>query len=86
MPYENEANEMGTIGKDQDFNVAATPFSHHDTESDAKVEAVPKQRMPLLGENGENLDSVTRIRRLFSFAQIFAFSLTFMSTWEGMNT
>jgi hypothetical protein len=25
-------------------------------------------------------------QRLFGFAQIFAFSLTFMSTWEGMCT
>lgn len=36
--------------------------------------------------NGQTLESVTRVRRLFNFSQIFAFSLTFMSTWEGMNT
>ena len=35
---------------------------------------------------GESLESIVKIRRLFSFSQLFAFSLTFMSTWEGMNT
>lgn len=29
---------------------------------------------------------LTTPQRLFGFAQIFAFSLTFMSTWEGMCT
>lgn len=39
-----------------------------------------------VAHNGKTLESVTRVRRLFNFSQIFAFSLTFMSTWEGMNT
>lgn len=28
----------------------------------------------------------TRTRRVFSFSQLFAFSLTYMSLWEGMCT
>lgn len=32
------------------------------------------------------IDSQVRIRRLFSFTQIFMFSLTYMGLWEGMCT
>lgn len=28
----------------------------------------------------------TRTRKLFSFSQLFAFSLTYMALWEGMCT
>ena len=34
----------------------------------------------------EGLANVQRIRRLFDFSKLFWFSLTFMSTWVGMNT
>ena len=33
---------------------------------------------------GERLNSMLRVRKLFSGAQIFAFSLTYMSIWESM--
>ena len=33
----------------------------------------------------EGLDQILRVRKLFSGAQIFAFSLTYMSVWESMN-
>lgn len=36
-------------------------------------------------DNG-SLYSQTRTRRLFSFSQLFAFSLTYMALWEGMCT
>lgn len=32
------------------------------------------------------LYSQTRTRKLFSFSQLFAFSLTYMALWEGMCT
>ena len=35
---------------------------------------------------GEGLHSILRVRKLFSSAQIFAFSLTYMSIWESMNS
>jgi choline transport protein len=37
-------------------------------------------------DNGGSLYSQTRTRRLFSFSQLFAFSLTYMALWEGMCT
>ena len=86
MAPHNEAYELRVTGKEDNMNDVANRFPHHNTASDDKAEYGSKQRMPLIGANGENLVSVTRIRRLFSFPQIFAFSLTFMSTWEGMNT
>lgn len=33
-----------------------------------------------------SIDSQVRIRQLFSFSQIFMFSLTYMGLWEGMCT
>ena len=33
----------------------------------------------------EGVHSQTRTRRLFSMSQLFAFSLTYMGTWEGWN-
>lgn len=37
-------------------------------------------------ENDTGAYSQTRTRKLFSFSQLFAFSLTYMSLWEGMCT
>jgi choline transport protein len=34
----------------------------------------------------DSLYHQTRTRRLFSFSQLFAFSLTYMALWEGMCT
>lgn len=31
-----------------------------------------------------NIYNVTRTRKVFSFSQLFAFSLTYMALWEGM--
>lgn len=86
MAPDNGAYELRVTGKEDNMNDVAHRISHYNTTSDDKVEYGSKQRMPLIGANGENLVSVTRIRRLFSFPQIFAFSLTFMGTWECMNT
>jgi hypothetical protein len=36
--------------------------------------------------NDVSLNAQTRTRKLFSFAQLFAFSLTYMGVWEGMTT
>ncbi|KAF5586352.1 GABA permease [Fusarium pseudocircinatum] len=33
---------------------------------------------------GSNIYNVTRTRKVFSFSQLFAFSLTYMALWEGM--
>lgn len=30
------------------------------------------------------LERTTRVRRVFSFAQLFAFSLAYMGAWEGI--
>ena len=38
------------------------------------------------GEEGSNVYDQTRTRRVFSFSQLFAFSLTYMALWEGMCT
>lgn len=34
----------------------------------------------------DGLETILRVRKLFSGAQIFAFSLTYMSVWESMNS
>jgi hypothetical protein len=38
------------------------------------------------GSTGEEaiLERTTRVRRVFSFAQFFAFSLAYMGSWEGV--
>jgi hypothetical protein len=43
---------------------------------------VDREISPRAGE----LSSFLRVRKLFSSAQIFAFSLTYMSVWESMNS
>lgn len=52
----------------------------------SKSEFVNVDDKPSSTEQGVGLDSQTRTRRLFSFAQLFAFSLTYMAVWEGMCT
>ncbi|CAM1503633.1 Fc.00g012240.m01.CDS01 [Cosmosporella sp. VM-42] len=37
-------------------------------------------------EDGSEVYNQTRTRRVFSFSQLFAFSLTYMALWEGMCT
>ncbi|KAH0432229.1 amino acid permease [Colletotrichum camelliae] len=37
-------------------------------------------------KHGSDVYNQTRIRRVFSFSQLFAFSLTYMALWEGMCT
>lgn len=37
-------------------------------------------------EDGSEVEKQTRTRRIFSFPQLFAFSLTYMALWEGMCT
>lgn len=37
-------------------------------------------------DGGSSVYNQTRTRRVFSFSQLFAFSLTYMSLWEGMCT
>lgn len=73
MADHNGGIEMRKMSKEIQSSVDDVPRKHHGmTPSD--------------GPRGESLDSIVKIRRLFSFSQLFAFSLTFMSTWEGMNT
>ncbi|KAG7004278.1 hypothetical protein G7Y79_00026g058620 [Physcia stellaris] len=36
------------------------------------------------GSEGMTVENTARIKRIFNFAQIFSFSLTFMSTWESV--
>ncbi|KPI43354.1 putative amino-acid permease [Cyphellophora attinorum] len=62
---------------------AESPKLEKHTQSSTEYHA---HSAALVGSDGENLASITRIRRLFNFSQLFAFSLTFMSTWESMNT
>ena len=37
-------------------------------------------------DGGSEVYNQTRTRRVFSFSQLFAFSLTYMALWEGMCT
>lgn len=37
-------------------------------------------------KHGSEVYNQTRTRRVFSFSQLFAFSLTYMALWEGMCT
>lgn len=37
-------------------------------------------------KHGSDVYNQTRTRRVFSFSQLFAFSLTYMALWEGMCT
>ena len=37
-------------------------------------------------KHGEGLGRMLNVRKLFSSQQIFAFSLTYMATWETMNS
>jgi hypothetical protein len=67
----------------QNGNSAELKDFKRDVQSSVEYQDPPSAPV---GSDGENLESITRIRRLFSFSQLFAFSLTFMSTWEGMNT
>lgn len=76
MENHNGAIEMRKMGKD----VQTSVDDYSPKKQGADVPAAP------VGAHGESLESITKIRRLFSFSQLFAFSLTFMSTWEGMNT
>ena len=82
-PYNDEAYEMHATGKG--VSIITNRFPYQDIESDKKVETDPRQRALPIKIHGKNLNSVTRICRLFSFAQLFTFSLTFMGTWKDMN-
>lgn len=59
-------------------------MAHPDTiELDTKdVSNVAVDNGDLSDQN--SLEKQTRTRRLFSGAQLFAFSLTYMAVWEGM--
>jgi choline transport protein len=48
--------------------------------ADVRVDNIDRPSVPA------TIDSQVRIRRLFSFTQIFMFSLTYMGLWEGMCT
>lgn len=49
-------------------------------ESHVNIQDIPHQ------DDTDIAKHTSRIRRIFNFTQIFAFSLTFMSTWLGMCT
>ena len=73
MPRHDGDFEMRTLSKEALKESLKSAEKQHTTR-------------PAGEENGRNLEEIVKIRRLFSFPQLFAFSLTFMSTWEGMNT
>lgn len=63
-------------------------MSHADSielEPSGKQQAIPVS-VDASGKPAEEsgIYSVTRTRKVFSFSQLFAFSLTYMSLWEGM--
>ncbi|OAG37287.1 hypothetical protein AYO21_08472 [Fonsecaea monophora] len=81
MSDHSEAYELHKV--DKDVQLTVNRFANHKTSDHAESGYGAASNV---GGNGQTIESVTRVRRLFSFSQIFAFSLTFMSTWEGMNT
>jgi hypothetical protein len=59
----------------------STVATHRKAGSDHDEPLKSAHQQPhIIGRDGQNLESVTRIRRLFSLAQLFAFSLTFVGT------
>ena len=64
----------------------AYPGTHFSKADDAEVNI--DDFLPVTAYPGRRTDGTrneaTRVRRLFSFAQIFFFALTFMSSWETM--
>lgn len=48
-------------------------------KDDTKIDAVRSK-------DESDVYNQTRTRRVFSFSQLFAFSLTYMALWEGMCT
>ena len=75
-----ESHELLTTSKEANVAVGRS----FDGRSPEKSPAPSPEIM--LDRDAENVDRVTRIRRIFNFSQLFWFSLTFMSTWIGMNT
>jgi hypothetical protein len=73
------AYELSTQTKDSKVSVDGQDSPHAQTNGTSRHAAATQHQH-------ESLASTTRIRRLFSEAQLFAFALTFMSTWVGMNT
>jgi hypothetical protein len=53
---------------------------------DLKTDVLEHADKPTSAEQAVAVENQTRTRRLFSFAQLFAFSLTYMAVWEGMCT
>lgn len=70
--------EMRRRSKGSDILVSEDIHDH-----DHDHDRVQEKTRPLVPTT---LDSQVRIRRLFSFTQIFMFSLTYMGLWEGMCT
>lgn len=79
MPAHGEAYELRSNGS-KDAQVSVNRNLSPNTDANLTSKQKESQRI------NEVLTSTTRIRRLFSEAQLFAFALTFMSTWVGMNT
>jgi hypothetical protein len=51
-------------------------------KSGTTTSEVEREPSPVMSEG---LNQILRVRKLFNGAQIFAFSLTYMSIWESMN-
>ncbi|ETN41421.1 uncharacterized protein HMPREF1541_03356 [Cyphellophora europaea CBS 101466] len=79
MAAHGEAYELRSTGKDISVTADRNPSPQSESGATSKQET-------LTNRQHEGLSNSTRIRRLFSEAQLFAFALTFMSTWVGMNT
>ena len=63
-----------------DSSYEMTHRKNVDVVVEEKQSAKPTMSVP------GTIESQTRVRRLFSTAQIFMFSLTYMGLWEGMCT
>lgn len=73
IDQENKSFELRRRSKDAGVQAITSEVS--DDAHDHSLAPIPA-----------TIDSQVRIRRVFSFTQIFMFSLTYMAVWEGMCT
>lgn len=73
------------IGLIEIMDDADSSYEMKQREKRATVQAIQLHERAR-AEAPAGIDTQVRIRRLFSFTQIFMFSLTYMGLWEGMCT
>lgn len=69
----------GSAEKDLHSGVAVEPVNDGSRNS---ADANPYQNTDIAYEDQAVVENQGRLRRLFSFVQLLAFALTFMSSWE----